>query len=551
MKKRTIKLIILEIMLFSLINTMMPLASAAPVTKQVCQIGDLIEFGSYPQENEPILVSVRYGEDPEEVAKEAGIQLNWKSYGYFHGETDSDDFDHGGNMKPSDFMKYADFEYNGEKYRAVKFDHYRPEITGHEFNDNQDSQTESHYYNSVYETGDIYYFRYEPLFWRVLDPETGLIVCDTIIDSQPFQNYYIVETANEFNPNDYEGLEDWDFNYEVTNIYGNAEKTRLATDYSSSSIRTWLNQDFYQTAFSEDDCSRIQQTTLHVKDSSTDENTKISDNVFLLAANDKQIEFSQHTELLSKQLVRNDPTTGYTQTLPVLSRFCSDYARCQGVRTDGFTICEEELLRTGCWTLHNNGYFDPLGVVGQTSYGIRPALCLKDIAGNKNVTNVQIGDKITARGKLSDKKNEYVLTLDEPITYRVCDEEDDCFGAMFTICSFYLNNNEVDFSESLGESLEVTGTFTVKYTDEKVFHVSEDRVDQFSLTDCSVTRVSNNTTETASTNLEDKREDEQAYQKAESHSGPYIIIAVCAAVMLSVAIGAVVVSKKKKKKKEL
>lgn len=85
-------------------------------------------------------------------------------------------------MKPGDWMKYADFTYNGTKYRAVTFSQYRPYWT-----DNSTSSGTNQDYNG-YTTNNIYYFKYEPLKWRVLDPSTGLVLCESIIDSQAYSN---------------------------------------------------------------------------------------------------------------------------------------------------------------------------------------------------------------------------------------------------------------------------------------------------------------------------------------------------------------------------
>ena len=132
--------------------------------------GDIIEFGSYPQSKVT---------DSATVSKLDGVTKNWKSYNYYSGTGSRDD----GNMKPSDYMQYADIVFNGNKYRAVTFSEYRPSTTGSTHSDGT-YQDDNGYY-----TGNVYYFKYEPLKWRVLDASTGLVVCDRAIDSQAYQNY--------------------------------------------------------------------------------------------------------------------------------------------------------------------------------------------------------------------------------------------------------------------------------------------------------------------------------------------------------------------------
>ena len=83
-----------------------PKAEAATTYK----VGDTVAFGSYPQSEvtDSSLVSAL-----NKVAK------NWVSYGYYSGDGSYS------SMKPGDWMKYADFTYNGTKYRAVTFSQYR------------------------------------------------------------------------------------------------------------------------------------------------------------------------------------------------------------------------------------------------------------------------------------------------------------------------------------------------------------------------------------------------------------------------------------------
>lgn len=82
-------------------------------------VGDIIEFGSYPQSEVT---------DSALVAALKEQPLEWISYGYYSGSGEL------GSMAESDYMKYADVEYNGEKYRAVTFSKYRPnQRTGRRF----------------------------------------------------------------------------------------------------------------------------------------------------------------------------------------------------------------------------------------------------------------------------------------------------------------------------------------------------------------------------------------------------------------------------------
>ena len=74
-----------------------------------------------------------------------------------------------------------------------------------------------YYFSSgdIIENGEIYYFKVEPIRWRILstDGETAFILCDSIIENSHYDS-----TSN---------------------------------NYAESDIRAWLNETFYETAFTE------------------------------------------------------------------------------------------------------------------------------------------------------------------------------------------------------------------------------------------------------------------------------------------------------------
>lgn len=99
-----------------------------------------ITFGSYPQSEV---------KDEETLKKLNSKILTWSQYNNW---------------------KYADTTLDGEKYRAVKL-----------LNEDKNG-----YKRSVNDNVYIYWFKYEPLTWRVLDCSTGFIVCDNVIDCRRF-----------------------------------------------------------------------------------------------------------------------------------------------------------------------------------------------------------------------------------------------------------------------------------------------------------------------------------------------------------------------------
>ena len=80
-------------------------------------------------------------------------------------------------------MLYVDLYYQGVKYRGVKIGQYRPFSMDHDGNTSNSYQDDN-----GYELNKWYFFKYEPLQWTVLDPDEGLVFCNSIIDAQPFHN---------------------------------------------------------------------------------------------------------------------------------------------------------------------------------------------------------------------------------------------------------------------------------------------------------------------------------------------------------------------------
>ena len=243
--------------------------------------GTIINFGSYPQSKVT---------DSATISALDSVIKNWKSYNYYSGTGDSWD----GNMTSSDYMEYADFLYGGEKYRAVTFSEYRPFITGYTLSD-RTFQDDNGYY-----PGNTYYFKYEPLRWRVFDASTGLVVCDSAIDSQTYNNYVLSDDGYYF--------------------WGDSDKMHYASNWEYSSLRSWLNNEFYNTAFSEMQQDRIKKLTRENKstyDSKYDSNPT-SDKITLLSYDD----------VLNKNYGFN-PSSSVNDTAK--KRKGTDYAECQGL----------------------------------------------------------------------------------------------------------------------------------------------------------------------------------------------------------------------------
>lgn len=209
-----------------------------------------IEFGSYPQSEVT---------DADEIAKleTASESYLWVSYKYYSGTGERTD----GEMEPGDFMLYKDFYSDGEMFRAVTFYAYRPSFGGGLKEVAYSFQDENGYYPNK-----VYYFKYEPLTWRVLDPDEGYVMCENVIDSQAYQNFVIKKDGSLYNSKDY---------------------TNYVSDWETCTLRQWLNKTFYNTAFSREEKMLI--GTTYLENNSTDGtwlSTDTADKIFVLSYND-------------------------------------------------------------------------------------------------------------------------------------------------------------------------------------------------------------------------------------------------------------------------
>ncbi len=223
--------------------------------------GEYILFGNYPQsevqeESLKNALTEQAGKLPTATDSRA-----WTSYKYYIEGTNN-----------ADFMWYQDVEYIGKSYRGVYFTAYRPsdtKQTSEQGNSEQD--------DNGYATLDVYWFAYEPLFWRILDKKLenekmyATVVCEKIVDSREYHYTSTEETIDG--------------------------KTKYPNNYEYSSIRKWLNADFYQTAFNDLEKKLLQTTTVDngLESTGEEENNYICqdtvDNVWLLSAKQKYTYF--------------------------------------------------------------------------------------------------------------------------------------------------------------------------------------------------------------------------------------------------------------------
>ena len=309
-------------------------------------VGDIITFGSYPQSE------VTKESDSATYSKLEAAAKNWVSYEYYSGNGDY------GSMQPGDWMKYADITLGGEKYRAVRFTQYRPYWTSAPASS---SSGDSWQGDNGYTINNIYYFKYEPLKWRTLDPETGLVLSESIIDSQAYSNTMYNNGTDPYGKDTFGN----DAAY-----WNDAAYTKYANDYATSSIRKWLNEDFYNTAFASAQQAKIRPTALSngafSPSRSKFDSVSTTDKVFFLSYSEAQNASYGFT---------ND--TNITDTRKAMG---TDYAKAQGLVVDSSSGCSNWRLRSaGCnsylaCNVDSYGELSSSVDVSSTTLGIRPAL---------------------------------------------------------------------------------------------------------------------------------------------------------------------------------
>lgn len=328
----------------------------------------LVTFGSYPQS----LVT-----DSALVKSLNSQPLNWIYYDYYC------------DGKQEDYMKYADVTLSdGSRYRAVTFIHYRPYRW-----DNTDSASYTFQDNNGYEPDKVYWFKYEPIVWRVLDAKAGLLMTENLIDSQPLHNVYYRNNRC---------------------YYGDESYTHYASNWKYSSLRSWMNNDFCTTAFGAEKnyIKKTKLTTSSVGSAIVDSDPT-EDNVFLLSTSD----------VINTSYGFSSDDNGSGKETNRLATCGTDYARCQGLHAYTTTTvyyyigAADWRLRTpyndsstafvNCDGRVKNGY--GMGTY-ETDVGIRPALCVN----LKSAISQSIIKKVNVKVSSPLKKSNLTTGINTP-----------------------------------------------------------------------------------------------------------------------------------------
>ncbi|MBQ7579923.1 MAG: bacterial Ig-like domain-containing protein [Clostridia bacterium] len=419
-------------------------AASNPVKDK--KVGDLVGLGSYPTKKVTDTTLIK-ALDKVDVSA-------WISYGYYKKSTDPNV----GIVQESDYMKFADISYNGKKYRAVRFSQFRPvnaSIESSIINDN------TYQNDNGYSVDTTYYFEYEQIRWIVIDPAEGYLISQSLLDSQPFNNYKEVKGGY---------------------CYGDPSYTTYATNWEHSSLREWLNNDFYNTAFTNYEKSLIGVSHISNKSTNTDYPDKFNsgathDKIFIPSASD----------------VTNSAygfSTNPSENSTLRTAFGTDYAKCQGleVNTGGKSSWR---LRTcvsdfNIWYVNYAGNMRDWANTESSALGVRVALKLDPQNLKAKVTfdpcggtvsetsrEVEVGEKIgtlptaslansTFEGWFSKADGGYKITSDE-----IVDEDVTFYAHWYSQPSkLIIESLPTRLNYGIGEQFDYTGVkLAVEYTD--------------------------------------------------------------------------------------
>lgn len=182
----------------------------------------------------------------------------------------------------------------------------------------------------------MYWFKYEPVKWRVLKEENGkaFILADLALDSQQF---------------DYAD--------------GNS-----GNNYAKSSIRKWLNETFYNTAFNVKEKATIVTTLV---DNGVEGTGYTSSDFVCEDTNDKVflLNYAEANQYFEKSVDR------------IMSR--TDYARCQGAKGGSMATDPcwwwlrspvNSKVAPGARTIDRDGNDQYGDITQQTTIGVVPAM---------------------------------------------------------------------------------------------------------------------------------------------------------------------------------
>ena len=189
--------------------------------------GDHIYFGYWPQtleRDENVIAKLNEIAGKPPLPRDKENPYNWESH---EGTT---------------YMWQKIVIYNGTKYLGVQMNDYRASGV---------YSLRSYIMENGYFTGEVYWFKYEPIKWRILTTSgnSAFIMSDIALDSFSLQ------------PDRYQGFYNEKYGVFRTDQNGNMDGT-YANNWEYCFLRRWLNETFYNEVFNKLQKEIIQTTRL-------------------------------------------------------------------------------------------------------------------------------------------------------------------------------------------------------------------------------------------------------------------------------------------------
>ena len=182
-------------------------------------------FGNYPQSqivDEEIIKKLNAATGVNKYADLTDVEIEGWTY-----------FDYLKKGEIAKNMAYYDITIDGDTYRGVYIKEYTQKLGC--LTDRDDSYNYQNDYG--YTKGNVYWFKYEPIKWVILkeDKENNkaMIMAELALDVKPFQD--LVKQDNRM----------------FYNGSLNAPEDTMSYNWEYSYIRKWLNETFYNNAFTE------------------------------------------------------------------------------------------------------------------------------------------------------------------------------------------------------------------------------------------------------------------------------------------------------------
>lgn len=175
-----------------------------------------IFFGEYPQMRVESNYTINRLNDLAGPTPDKKNSQGWIDYCYYANNQNSEN---------NGFMFYKDVELEGSKYRGVFIKHNRPNTRHDDF--------DVSYNKNIYEEGKTYWFIFQPIEWKILSSNSKgkLLQSIKVLDAQDYN-------SNKDNPNN---------------------------SFEESSLKEWLNNAFYNDAFSKEEQERIIAKSSEIK----------------------------------------------------------------------------------------------------------------------------------------------------------------------------------------------------------------------------------------------------------------------------------------------